>query len=347
MAWKSMIFILTVVGLVSGCTHLPMNPLSAGKGDNVVMKEIMERKDRIVQVSSPETDGREPVLLLLHGATDDPTEMMDIVREWREKYNVYLYAYNYHNPARKVASDFVNEMKRLKAKNGFGGGVTIVVYSYAAIVFREAVIIADDQTLFSDVSLIQLVPTAGGSFLARGMKNPIAAWVVSLASKPAYAENPYGGFAEQLWAGAGNRKFYEVINPERMHTILLQGDPHSLAGIANKKIHERYDNGIGLNVVVIPKSTGVTHDYLPTNPVALGYLRKLLELPRDETSHNKMQTTGRNQKQEHQDYSLDFASGSLWGISEYDFWRSLLFPDRLLGETSSKRQETGGLIAQK
>jgi hypothetical protein len=296
-----MIFILTVAGLVSGCTHLPVNPLPAGNGDNVVTKQIMERKDRIVQVSSPETDAHKPVLLLLHGATDDPTEMMDIVREWRGKYNVFLYAYNYHYPVQKVASDFVNEVKRLKAKNDIGDGVTVVVYSYAAIVFREAVIIADDRTLFSDTSLIQLVPTAGGSFLARGMKNPIAAWLVSLASKPAYAENPYGSFAEQLWAGAGNQKFYEVINAGRMHTILLQGDPHSLAEIANKNIHERYDNGVGMNVVVIPKSSGVTHDYFPTNPVALGYLRILLELPRDDTGHHKMQMAVWNRKLEPRD----------------------------------------------
>ena len=342
-----MVIILIIGALVSGCTQLPVNPLLTGKGAIPGMKEIMERKDRIVQVSSQQTNGNKPVLLLLHGATDDPTEMMDIVREWRGKYNVFLYAYNYHGRIQKVASDFVNEVERLKAKNSFGGSVTIVVYSYAAIVFREAVIIADDRTLFSDASLIQLVPTAGGSFLARGMKNPITAWVVSLASKPAHAENPYGGFSEQLWAGAGNQKFYEVINPERMHTILLEGDPHSLAGVADKKVRERYNNGIGQNVIVIPKSAGVTHGYLPTNPVALEYLRKLLELPRDDAGHNKMQTAGRNQKQEHRDYSLDFASEESWGTSEFGFYWSPPFPDRLSGETSSKRRETIGSVARK
>src|ERR1700722_6290921 len=130
MALKRIIFILTVTGLVSGCTRLPVNPLVTGKGDSAVVKEIMERKDRIVQMSSQEADGNKPVVLLLHGATDDPTEMMDIVREWRGKYNVFLYAYNYHGRVQKVASDFVNEVKRIKAKNGFDGGVTIVVYSY-------------------------------------------------------------------------------------------------------------------------------------------------------------------------------------------------------------------------
>lgn len=280
-------------GLVSGCTTIPVNPLSTEKGDKAAMKKIMERKDRIVQVSSQETDAGKPVLLLLHGATDDPTEMMDIVREWRGKYDVFLYAYNYHDRVQKVASDFVNEVKRLRAENCFSGSATVVVYSYAVIVFREAVINADDRTLFSNVSLIQLVPTAGGSYLARGLKNPIMAWVVSMAFKPTQAENPNGRFAEQLWAGEGNRKFYEVINPERVHTILLEGDPHSLARVADKKVQERYNNGIGPNVVVIPKSTGVTHDYFPTNPVALDYLRKLLELPHDDTDHNKIQTAVR------------------------------------------------------
>jgi hypothetical protein len=339
MAWKmSMVISLIVGALVSGCTTLPVNPLLSGKGDAAAMREIMERQDKIVQVSSQETDSNKPILLLLHGATDDPSEMMDIVREWRGKYNVFLYAYNYHERVQKVASDFVDEVKRLKVKNSFGGGATIVVYSYAAIVFREAVIIADDRTLFSDVSLIQLVPTAGGSFLARGMKNPVTAWVVSLASKPTHAENPYGGFAEQLWAGAGNQKFYEVINPGRMHTILLEGDQHSLARVADKNVRERYENGIGQNVVVIPKSTGVTHDYLPTNPVALGYLRKLLELPRDDE--------GRNQKQENRDDSLDFASGESWETSEFSFWPPP-FPNRLPDETLPKRLEAGGSVAQK
>jgi hypothetical protein len=277
------------ITLASGCTTLPENPLCAGKGDVAVMKEIMVRKDKIVQVSSQETDGGKPVLLLLHGATDDPTEMMDIVREWRGKYDIYLFAYNYHSRVQKVARDFVNEVKRLRAENNFAGEATIVVYSYAAIVFREAVIIEDDRTLFSDTSLIQLVPTSGGSFQARGIKNPIMAWIVSLASKLAHAENPYGGFAEQLWAGAGNQKFYEVINPGRVHTIALEGDPHSLAGITDMNVRTRYNNGIGPNVVVIPKSAGVTHDYFPTQPAALEYLRKLLEPPVDDAGRNKMQ----------------------------------------------------------
>ena len=34
---------------------------------------------------------------------------------------------------------------------------------------------------------------------------------------------------------------------------------------------------IGMNVVVIPKSAGVTHEYFPTQPAGLAYLRKTLE----------------------------------------------------------------------
>ncbi len=288
MTWKSLFIGAMAMALVSGCTTLPEHPLCGGKGDLAAMKEIMAREDRIVHVSSPETDGGKPVLLLVHGATADPTEMMDIAREWRGKYDVYIFAYNYHLRVQKVAADFVNELKRLKAENSFDSGATIVVYSYGAIVFREAVITADDRTLFSDASLIQLVPTAGGSFLARGLKNPVLAWVVSLFSKPTCAENPNGGFAERIWAGAGNQKFYEAINPGRMHSILVEGDPHSLAGIADMNVRARYTNGIGPQVVVIPRSAGVTHDYFPTQPAALVYLRKLLEPPVADPGHSRM-----------------------------------------------------------
>lgn len=308
MASKRVLFALIASGLVSGCATAPANNPLTGKEKATVMREIMERKDRIIQVSPQETDGNKPVLLLLHGATDDPTEMMDIVREWSGKYNVFLYAYNFHGRVEKVASNFVSEVKRLKAGGGFCSNATVVVYSYSAIVFREAVIIADERALFSDMSLIQLVPTAGGSFQARGMKNPFWAWLVSLASKPSRAENPYGSFSKQLWEGEGNRKFYEVINPSRVHTIRLEGDSHSLAGATDKKVRQRYNNGIGPNVVVIPKSAGVTHDYFPTHPVALEYLRRLLELPRDDAGHNKIQTADLNQKQGLRDYPLDSVS---------------------------------------
>jgi hypothetical protein len=180
----------------------------------------------------------------------------------------------------KLAADLVGEMKKFRAQNRFPGHPTFVVYSYAAIVFREAVILADDKTLFSDAALIQLVPTAGGSFLARGLEHPVAAWLVSLASKSSAAENPFGSFAEKLWEGDGNAKFYEAIDSRRMHTILLEGDSHSLAGVKNAGVQRRYRNGLGPNVVVIPKSSGVTHECFPNHPVALAYLRTLLGLPR-------------------------------------------------------------------
>jgi hypothetical protein len=293
MPWKGFLILAMAVVLLSGCTTLPENPLSGGKDDLVTMKEIMARRDRIVHLTLLEKDGGKPVLLLVHGATDDPTEMMDIVQEWRGKYDIYLFAYNYHRPGRTVALDFVNELKRLRVENHWGGGVTFVAYSYGAIVFREAVITAEDRTLFSDASLIQLVPTAGGSFLARSLKNPVLAWVVSRFSQPTYAENPNGGFAERLWAGAGNQKFYQVINPGRVHSIMVEGDPHSLAGIADLNICARYHNGIGLNVIMIPQSAGVTHDYFPTQPAALEYLRKFLGPPVADAGQSRMQIAAR------------------------------------------------------
>jgi len=296
MIWKSRVICLVAGVLISGCATRPANPLFTDKADVAATKEIMARKDQIIQIPTPITDGGRPVLLLLHGATDDPTEMMDIVREWRGTYDVFLYAYNCHIRVQTVASDFVKEVERLKTANRFHGPMTIVVYSYAAIVFREAVISADDRTVFAGVYLIQMVPTAGGSFFERSIKNPLLAWVISLVSHPAYAENPWGRFAEQLWAGAGNRKFYSIIPPDHMHTLCLEGDPHSLAGVADEQVRERYRNGLGPNVVLIPKSSRVTHDYFPTNPVALGYLRRLLAPPPEAAEPDKMQVASPGRK---------------------------------------------------
>jgi hypothetical protein len=284
---QSLVISLITGILATGCVTAPAGKSSAKNEKIPMLGEMRKRKDEILHLSPEETAGNKPVLLLLHGATEDPAEMMDIVREWSGKYDVFLYAYNFHQPVEKVAADFVNEVSRIKSANNFGEGATVVVYSYAAIVFREAVIIATDRSLFSGMSLIQLVPTAGGSHLAKTMKFPVAAWLVSFASKPSVAENPYGRFAEQIWEGDGNRKFYEVIKPERVHTIILAEDVHSLASSKNKKVHEHYENGIGPNVMLIPRSAGVTHDYFPTNPVALGYLRSLLEQPRTYADRDK------------------------------------------------------------
>jgi hypothetical protein len=277
---KGLAISLLAGGFVTGCATAPANgKWFAENGRNAALGEVMKRQDKIIRLSPPEAAGDKPVLLLLHGATDDPTEMMDIVREWSGKYDVFLYAFNFHRPVEQVAADFDGEMKRIESENRRCRRATVVDYSYSAIVFREAVILADAPSLFSGVSLIQLVPTAGGSNLARDMRSPFTAWLVSLFSQFSRAENPYGRFAEQLWAGAGNQKFNAVIRPERVHTILLEDDEHSLAQAADKLVRQRYENGIGTNILMIPKTAGVSHGYFPTNPVALGYLRQLLEPP--------------------------------------------------------------------
>jgi len=270
-----MSFIAVAAGVALGSASAP-----AGFAENNPAKsklgEIMERRDRLVQLSDPNC--QKPPLLLIHGATDDPTEMMAIAREWRNDYNVFLFSYNYHKRVEKVAADFVNELRRLKAK-GLAGDATVIAFSYGAIVFREAVILAPDASLFAGDRLIQVAPTAGGSFFARGMENRLAAFVISMASKPSAAANPYGSFARQVWEGEGNEKFYSVIDSKRMETILVEGDANSVSRIKDEKIQRRYKNGIGENVIVVPKYTGVTHEYFPVEPAGLEYLRKVMESP--------------------------------------------------------------------
>jgi hypothetical protein len=278
LAAMQVVLIVLAGVFLSGCTTVPRGNFDTCAVLEPKNKEVMERKGNIVQLSGDSENAR-PVLVLLHGATDDPGEMMEIARQWKKDYAVFLFSYNYHEPVRKVASQFTREMQRLKAENRLGERVTVVAYSYAAIVFREAVITAPDRTLFSEASLIQLAPTAGGSRLARAMQVPLLALLVGLVSNPSAAEDPYGSFAKQIWEGEGNEKFYAVINPRRMQTILVEGDSHSLARVRNKKVQRRYKNGIGENVTIIPKGAGVDHDYFPTEPAALEYLKKALELP--------------------------------------------------------------------
>jgi hypothetical protein len=270
---------IVLAGVIfSGCTTVNRVGFGAFAIAGPKQKEVMERKGNLVQLFGDSGNTR-PVLILLHGATPDPSEMMEIASQWKKEYDVYLFSYNYHEPVKKLASQFTREMERLKTENRLGGRVTVVAYSYAAIVFREAVITAADRALFSETSLIQLAPTAGGSRLARAMHVPLLASLVRLASNPSAAEDPYGSFAKEIWEGEGNEKFYAIINPRRMQTILVEGDSHSLARVRNAKIQRRYKNGIGENVIIIPKGAGVDHDYFPTEPAALEYLKKALELP--------------------------------------------------------------------
>jgi len=269
------LFIVLAAVLSAGCTTVTRGKLEDGVTQRA--NDVMERKGRIVHLF-PEADDNKPVLVLLHGATADPSEMMGIAKEWKQLYDVFLFSYNYHEPVEKVASQFTREMKRLKEESRPGRRVTVVTYSYAAIVFREAVITAGDRTLFSDDSLIQLVPTAGGSRLACGMQHRLFAVLIGMFSNMSTAEDPYGTVAKRLWEGEGNKKFYEVMKPRRIQTILIEGDSHSLARVKDKKVQRRYKNGIGENVIVIPKGAGVMHDYFPTEPAALEYLKKALDL---------------------------------------------------------------------
>jgi pimeloyl-ACP methyl ester carboxylesterase len=269
-----MLIVAIVAGMALGSASAPI-PFTETKPGPAKLKEIMARNDRLVQLSDP--DCQKPPLILLHGATDDPTEMIAIAREWRTEYNVFLYSYNFHGRIEKVAAHLVNEFKRLKTNHALADDATVIAFSYGAIVFREAVILSPSS--FAGDRLIQLVPTAGGSFYARGMENRLAAFVISLASKQSAAANPYGAFARQVWEGQGNETFYSAINPKRMQTILVEGDANSVSRIKDATIQRRYKNGIGENVIIIPKSAGVSHEYFPVEPGGLEYLRKVMESP--------------------------------------------------------------------
>src|SRR2546423_5883743 len=102
--------------LLTGCATIPGKEALRAEDNQALLKQVMERKNRIVHVSPEGRSGEKSVLLLLHGATDDPTEMMDIVKECREHYDVFLYSFNYHDPVEKIGADLVKEVKRLEGQ---------------------------------------------------------------------------------------------------------------------------------------------------------------------------------------------------------------------------------------
>jgi pimeloyl-ACP methyl ester carboxylesterase len=294
-SWGIFMRMLIIAVAASVALGTALSPAAGGENaSGGKLKQIMERNDRLVQLSQP--DCRKPPLILLHGATDDPTEMMAIAREWRNDYNTFLFSYNYHKPVEKIAADFVKELETLKTKGALSGDATVIGFSYGAMVFREGVILSPDSSLFTGSRVIQLVPTAGGSFFARGMQNRLAAFVISMASKPAAAANPFGEIARQVWDGAGNQKFYSVIDPTRMQTILVEDDANSVSRIQDKDVQRRYKNGIGENVIVVPRSAGVSHEYFPVEPAGLEYLRKVMEAPTMRANAEKRTIVGLNSR---------------------------------------------------
>src|SRR5207249_3954805 len=80
--------------LLTGCSTMPADKLLLADASDEVTKQVMERNDRVIHVSPGEAEPGKPVLLLLHGATDDPREMISIVRRFRGQYDVFLYCYN-------------------------------------------------------------------------------------------------------------------------------------------------------------------------------------------------------------------------------------------------------------
>src|SRR5438128_2073186 len=107
--------ILLLLGL-TGCSTLGKNKLLNETHEARVVREIMARNGKIVLLSPRDLDRKKPVLVLLHGATEDPTEMMEIVRDCSGKYNVLLYAYNHHRSIKRLACDFVSEMGSLRER---------------------------------------------------------------------------------------------------------------------------------------------------------------------------------------------------------------------------------------
>jgi hypothetical protein len=71
-----------------------------------------------------------------------------------------------------------------------------------------------------------------------------------------------------------------------VHTIIVEGDPNSVENLGDEGVRQRYRNGIGNNVEVIPQSSGVTHGSLPNSSIGLDSLDRVLKIRDNKTSDN-------------------------------------------------------------
>jgi hypothetical protein len=278
-----LLVILSAGLLLIGCDAMTPRHIPALEDNSPVMQDVRARQDKIVLLTPLPMNRKKSVLLLLHGATADPTEMMEIAKAFSDKYNVLIYSYDFHQRIDKVATELAGELRTWVARDNKQAwwhspveNMTVVTFSYSAAVFRKAVLVANDPALFSRVNLIQLVPTAGGSYLAREMGTNRLAGFISELSEPAAVQNPHGPIAGEIWGDEATMKFNEAIKPARVHSIILQDDPNSVAQLNDPAIQKRYRNGIGRNVMMVPKTAGVEHANFPLQPVAVDYLWTLL-----------------------------------------------------------------------
>src|SRR5262245_6036271 len=109
MRLATMQLIVLLAGVIlSGCTTVNRARFDTLAFPEPKQKEVMERKGNLVQLSE-ESENTRPVLVLLHGATPDPSEMMEIASKWKNEYAVFLFSYNYHEPVGKLAAQFIRE----------------------------------------------------------------------------------------------------------------------------------------------------------------------------------------------------------------------------------------------
>lgn len=268
---------LAAVLLGACASNRPQN-LGGFAADSPTIRQIMRMDDQLIAVSPNDPTAAKPILILVHGATKDPTEMLFISEACKDSYESYLFSFDFHRPLEKVARDLIAELTQNREHWGRSREIAFVVYSYSAIVFREAVLLADDPALFRETSLIQIVPTAGGSALARPMRIPLLAWAVARASEAGRAENPYGPLSEHLWGCESQRIFSSAIDSNRVCSLILEKDAHSFANATNVRLRQHFLNGAGPRFEVIPKSSGLKHGYFPTQPAALPYVKKYLDV---------------------------------------------------------------------
>jgi len=224
-------------------------------------------------------------MLFIVGAEDaNPIITVDDIKShFRDKYNIFINIYDYQNPFKYLVDDLVVKVRKLKEDYKIKNSLTVVAYSYGAVIFRAAALSEKSEGLFDGTNLKQFAPVAGGAqdvdVWARYFHTPSlfymsqkGTWVKRDDIHISRALNPYDTTQNDLYTPQKTAEFTKKMGS--IFTLLAGTDDQTMANSPIPQVRQMYKNGVGPNYEVIASAT---HEDLPNNHEALVALARSLD----------------------------------------------------------------------
>jgi len=236
-----------------------------------------------------------PSIIFIHGARGgSPLDYEAYIKSYMGKYNMFVYSYNEKLSLGKISDNLAIEFR--EAKNSYKNldKAAIVANSYGNLVVRKAVIDNNDN-LFKNITMVQLVPTLGGSSETIGLyifEPGIRALLIKCIGggagwHVATVLDPLGPTEEALFNKESCRKFLDGI--QRTYILRVTDDPHSPGHIDTlqemlttkedeEKFQHLYENGLaGASSIITYKfDTDNPHDYILESSKAIAEVERIV-----------------------------------------------------------------------